>query len=82
MSLPRRDTRLEVIAGDAIADIELIADNRKPHGCAQNQDLAVFDRVRAEIAGMSGVRRLYQHARWRASGSMRPALFYFVCWGT
>src|SRR5262249_50651620 len=75
--------RLEVLAIGAVTDVELVADDRKPHRVRTEQQLAVFDGVEAEIgwdrrgsaavpAGAVTVFRLDCHAFGR----------YFVCCGT
>ena len=41
--------RFEVLAVGAVADVEFIADDREPHRVCTEQQVAVFDRVRADI---------------------------------
>ena len=48
---PETTNRLEIVAGGAVADVELVADDRKPHGVGAEQQLAVFDGVEARVVG-------------------------------
>ena len=41
--------RLEVVAGAAVTDIELMSDDRKPHRMDTKQQLAVFDGVAPDV---------------------------------
>src|SRR4029453_2446856 len=46
--------RLEIVAGGAVVDVELVTDDREPHGVSAEQQLAVFDRMEARIVGNGG----------------------------
>ena len=78
----RRADRLEIIAVRAAPDVELIADDRKPHRVRAVQQLAVFDGVKTDVRGdVAGAPPV-------PAGAMacfrRLALrgVHFACWGT
>lgn len=73
---------LEIVAGGAIPNIELIPDNREQHGMRAEQQEPVFDGVKAElrwdIRGPAAV-----PARAVAIfGSGEVGRVHFACWGT
>ena len=73
---------LVIVAGRAIADVELVADDRKPHRVRAEQELAVFDGVKAEVDGE------IRSAAAVPTGAMTDLRFetvgavHLVCWGT
>ena len=78
----RHPRGLVIVAGRAIADVELVADDRKPHWVRAEQELAVFDGVKAEVDGEIG------SAAAVPAGAMTDLRFetvgavHLVCWGT
>ena len=74
---------LEVVTCGAIADVELVADDRKPHRVRAEQELAVFDGMGAEVGGESGraaavpARAMTKLRLWVGGGNG-----HFACWGT
>ena len=72
-----RPYRFEVFAGFAVADVELVADHRKPHRMGAVQQLAVLDRMKADVS-----REVGRPAAVPARAMARLGLHYFVCCGT
>src|SRR5437870_4265953 len=46
--------RLEIVARSAVADVELIADNREPHRVRAEKELPVFDGVKTVKTDVAG----------------------------
>jgi hypothetical protein len=69
----------EILTGVAVANVELVADDRKPHRVGAEQEAPVFDCVKADIRGDSGRAPAIPA---RAVSRFRLDVHYFVCCGT
>lgn len=68
----------EIIARLAVTDIELIADNGKPHGVCAEQKLAVFDGVKSEQNGWN----LGRSSAVPTGAMPRLGVVHLACCGT
>src|SRR5690349_22441617 len=73
--------RPEVVAGRAVSDVELMADDGEPHRMGAVQELPVFDCVAADIGrNLNGAPRVPARAMPRFGRSWLGD--HLVCWGT
>lgn len=71
--------RPEIVTVGAVPHVELVADDRKPHWVCTEQELAISDRVRADIGGnVAGAPTVPAGA----VPGLRIGRGHFACWGT